>query len=77
MYSAMQNRPNLSFSTRGFAIISLNILIQFLELSNDFKYFIHAGTVLKRVVEGEAAPLFTTNIFCFKINSHEYFFCSP
>ena len=35
-----------------FVLILLNILVQLLELNNDFKHFILLGWVIKRLVEG-------------------------
>ena len=60
MYRAVQHRSKLLFSTRSFVLISLileqNILMKFLELNNDFEYFIHVGRVLQREAEGAVAP---------------------
>ena len=57
MYRGIQNRPHLFFSTRGFDLISLNILIHLLKLNYDFKYFIHVGRVLKRGLNGSLSSL--------------------
>ena len=56
MYRAVQNRSNLIFSTHGFDLIFLNILILLLELNTDFKYFIHVDRVLTRGVEWGGSP---------------------
>ena len=55
MDRVIQNWPNLLYFSWGFVVIALNILIELLELNNDFKYFVHIGRVLKRGV----APLHT------------------
>ena len=51
MYRADQNRLK-----RSFVLIFLNILMQFIELNNDFEYFIHVGRLLKRGVKGGGSP---------------------
>ena len=75
----IQNRLNLSFSTRGFVLIFLNILIWLLEVNNDLKYFIHVGRVLTREVEGAVTLPLLEICFGFKlqINCHKYLFCFP
>ena len=62
LYRSITNWSYLFLSTRDFVKISLNFLNEFLELSNDFKCFIHVDTLLKRVVEsGRSLP--HTSIF--------------
>ena len=54
----------------------MNILIYFLELNNDFEYFIDVRRVLKRGVErGQPPPKETS--FKFLIKCYEYFFNFP
>ena len=57
MYRVVQNRSKLFFSARDFVLNFLNILIYFLELNNDIKYYIYVGRVAKRGVEGRSSPL--------------------
>ena len=52
MYRALQNQSKLFYSMRSFILISLNILMYFLELNADFKHFSYVGRVLRRGVEG-------------------------
>ena len=66
MYRAVQNWSKLFFSKRSYVLISLYIFMELFEL-NDFEYFIHGSTILKRVVQGEVATLHIELCFDFKL----------
>ena len=53
MYREIKNWLNPFFSKRYFIQVSLKVMKKLLDLSNDFKYFMHLGRVLKKgIYEG-------------------------
>ena len=63
MYRAVQNRSKLFFSRLSFLLISLNNLMQLIELNNNFEDLIYAGYVLKQAVEWGGSPPSQINMF--------------
>ena len=67
MYRAIQNRLNPLLSILDYAQIPLKIFIEFLDLNNDFKHFIHVSKVLEQGVEGSGSLSDTQIYFNFKL----------
>ena len=57
MYWAVQSQSKLFFSRQSFVLISLDILMQLIELNSNFEYFIYTGGMLKRGLRVATAPL--------------------